>query len=135
MPIQTSKEAPHFEGSASSLEQYLEDIELICEDCQKNEDDQLIKWGIYYTDEKSAETWTTVRDGLPELPTWKAFKEAIQEIYPEAKLDRRHTIAALHAITNKHAAKVVSTETGLTEYHCEFSGTANCYNTVQTPTL
>ena len=125
MPIWTSKEALRFEGSTSGLERYLEDIKLICEDRQKNEDDQLIKWGIYYTDEKSANTWTTVRDGLPKPPTWKAFKEAIQEIYPEAQLDCHHTIAALRAITNKHAAKVVSTKTGLAEYHHEFSGTAN----------
>ena len=55
MPIRTSKEAPRFQGSASGLERYIEDIELLCADRQKSVDAELIRWAIYYTDEKSSD--------------------------------------------------------------------------------
>ena len=100
MPIRTSKDAPRFEGVASGLNRYLEDIKMICQDCERSGDEELIKWAVYYTNEKSADTWTATREALTEN-TWDAFKTAIGEIYPEAQPDRRHTIAALRAITEQ----------------------------------
>ncbi len=124
MPIRTSKEAPRFQGVASSLQRYLEDIEMICEDRQRSGAAELIKWAIYYTDEKSSETWTATKDALTEPNTWEDFKKAITEIYPEAQPDRRHTIAALRAITDRYSAQAIMSETSLAEYHREFSATA-----------
>ena len=124
MPIRTSKEAPRFQGVASTLERYLEDIEMICEDRERSGDAELIKWAIYYTDEKSSETWTTTRDALTSPKTWADFRTAISEIYPEAQPDRRHTIAALRIITDRYSSQAITSEAKLAEYHREFSATA-----------
>jgi len=124
MPIRTSKEAPRFQGAASGLERYLEDIEMTCEDRERSGDAELVKWAIYYTDEKSSETWTATRDALAEPKAWDDFKKAIREIYPEAQPDRRHTIAALRTITDRYSSQTITSETTLAEYHREFSGTA-----------
>lgn len=124
MPIRTNKEAPCFRGTAAGLERYLEDIELLCEDRQRSGDDELIRWAVYYTDEKSSDTFTAARDALSDPKTWDAFKEAIAEIYPEAQPDRRHTIAALHAVSDRFSAQIIASETTLAEYYREFSGTA-----------
>ena len=125
MPIRTSKEAPRFQGSASGLERYIEDIELLCADRQKSGDAELIRWAIYYTDEKSSDTWVATRDALESPKTWEDFKKAIQDIYPEAQPDRRHTISALRAITDRFQAQGVNSEMVLAEYFREFSSTAN----------
>jgi len=124
MPIRTNKEAPCFRGTAAGLERYLEDIEMICEDRQRSGDAELIKWAVYYTDEKSSEIWRATRDTLSDPKTWDTFKKGISEIYPEAQPDRHHTIAALHAISDRFSAQNVALETALAEYHREFSGTA-----------
>jgi hypothetical protein len=125
MPICTSKEAPRFEGAASGLDHYIEDIELLCADHQKLGDAELIRWAIYYTDEKSSDTWTATRDVINNPKTWEDFKKAIQDIYPEAQPNRRHTISALCAITDHFQAQGVNAETVLAEYFREFSSTTN----------
>ena len=124
MPIRTNKEAPCFQGSAAGLERYLEDIEMLCEDRQRSGDAELIRWAVYYTDEKSSEIWSTARDTLSDPKTWDAFKKVIANNYPEAQPDRRHTIAALYAISDRFSAQTVASETTLAEYYREFSGTA-----------
>jgi len=124
MPIRSSKEAPRFQGVASSLARYLEDVELTCDDRERSADEERIKWAIYYTDEKSSEIWTATRDALKEPHGWDAFKKAIAEIYPEAQPDRRHTIAALRAITDRYSSQAITSEVTLAEYHREFSATA-----------
>ena len=116
MPIRTSKEAPCFQGAASGLERYIEDIELLCADCQKSGDAELIRWAIYYTDKKSSDTCATTCDALENPKTWEDFKKAIQDIYPEAQPDRQHTISALHAITDRFQAQGVNSETVLAKY-------------------
>ena len=108
MPICTSKEAPRFQGAASGLECYIEDIELLCANHQKSGDVELIRWAIYYTDEKSSDTWAMTCDALDNPKTWEDFKKAIQDIYPEAQPNRWHAISALCAITDRFQAQGVN---------------------------
>ncbi|KAF8672530.1 hypothetical protein AX14_005552 [Amanita brunnescens Koide BX004] len=93
---------------------------MICQDREQSGDKELIKWAIYYTNKKSADTWTATREALTKN-TWDAFKKAIGEIYPEAQPNCHHTIATLHAITEQYVAKRVNTESILAEYHREFA--------------
>ena len=97
---------------------------MICNDRQHSGDAELIKWAVYYTNEKLSKIWTATWDALLDPKTWDAFKEAIAEIYPKAQLDHRHTIAALYTISNHFSAHSVTSETALAKYHREFSRTA-----------
>ena len=86
MPIRTSKEVPRFQGAASRLEHYIEDIELLCADRQKSGDAELIRWAIYYTNEKSSDTWVATRDALESPKTWEDFQNLFKISTPRLSL-------------------------------------------------
>lgn len=122
MPIRSSKEAPRFDGVATNLDRYLDDVELVC--LNRDRSAEIVKWAVYYTDEKSSGLWKTTRDSLADNTSWEAFKTAITKLYPEAKPENRHTIAALQSISSTFQAKQTMTGPALGEFHREFSETA-----------
>ena len=48
MPLRGTSLAPRFEGDPHELQQYLEDVELLCEDMQLFADEDRIQWAVRY---------------------------------------------------------------------------------------
>ena len=51
---------PHFEGDPHELQQYFEDVELLCEDAQLFADEDRIRWAVRYACHEDAELWSTL---------------------------------------------------------------------------
>ena len=62
MPLHTSPDAPRFCGAPVDLSCYLEEVQDLCQSCQRAANADLIKYAVYYTDESS---WNTFAAGLP----------------------------------------------------------------------
>ena len=82
MPLRTSQDAPRFCGDANDLSRYIAEVESLCQTRQHAADAELIKWACYYTDKKSWDTWTAIRDALASPASWLDFKAAIHDMYP-----------------------------------------------------
>ena len=48
MPLRGTSRAPRFEGDPQELQQYFEDVELLCEDAQLFADEDRIRWAVRY---------------------------------------------------------------------------------------
>jgi hypothetical protein len=78
MPLCTSQEAPCFWGAANSLNRYLATMEALCQDCQQNTGPELIKWTVYYADERSEDSFAAARDALTDPANWNEFKHTVR---------------------------------------------------------
>ena len=48
MLLRVTSRAPCFEGDPQELQQYFEDVELLCEDAQLFADEDRIRWAVRY---------------------------------------------------------------------------------------
>ena len=60
MPLRGSSHAPHFKGDPHELQQYFEDVELLCEDAQLFADEDRIRWAVRYAHREDAKLWSTL---------------------------------------------------------------------------
>ena len=78
---------PHFEGDPHELQQYFENVELLCEDVQLFADEDRIRWAVRYAFHKDAELWSTLP--LCARADWSAFKAEVTRFYPGVEEDDR----------------------------------------------
>ena len=83
MPLRTSQDVPHFHSATDNPSGYAEEVEVLCQSCQRTSDTEFIKYVIYYTDEESWNTWSDIRDTLDDPKSWQEFKTAICGLYPQ----------------------------------------------------
>ena len=60
MLLRTSQAAPRFCGTPDDLPRYLEEVQGLCQSCQRAADADLIKYAVYYADESSWNTFAAV---------------------------------------------------------------------------
>ena len=90
MPLRTSPDAPHFCGNANSLSHYLAEVEDLCQSRQRTTGPELIKYAVYYTDEKSWNIWDSAREVLTDPASWEDFKNAMHDLYPSYEVIHAH---------------------------------------------
>ena len=119
MPLQGTSCVPRFEGDPHELQQYFEDVELLCEDAQLFADEDRIRWAICYARCEDAELWSTLpsRAGAD----WCAFKAEVTRFYPGAEEDdRKYLRADLDRLVEVQAAGSMTSHRDLGEYVRKF---------------
>ena len=120
MPLQGTSRAPRFEGDPHELQQYFEDVELLCEDAQLFADEDRIQWAVRYACCEDAELWSTLPSHAG--PDWSAFKAEVTRFYPGAEEDdRKYLRTDLIRLVEAQAAGTMISHRDLGEYICKFT--------------
>ena len=119
MPLRGTSHAPRFEGDPQELQQYFEDVELLCEDAQLFADEDRIRWAVRYACCEDAELWSSLpsRAGAD----WSAFKAEVMRFYPGAEEDdRKYLRTDLDRLVEVQAAGSMTSRRDLGEYVRKF---------------
>lgn len=110
MPIRGSRNALHFSDDPRDLSDYLENVELTCQDKTLSTDADYIKWSIHYIKADQRRAWERcARPVAPSAgaaavaPTWDAFKTAIHTLYPGSVVTTRYEPADLESYARRQA--------------------------------
>ncbi|KZT31598.1 hypothetical protein SISSUDRAFT_973852, partial [Sistotremastrum suecicum HHB10207 ss-3] len=119
MPPPRTKGAPKFKGSASQLEDFLEEFEN-CADLAKLDDPARCIAVPKYCAQRS------IRGIWERLPTYKAqvwadFKTEIRAQYMQNDPDHLFTIKDLKKLVKDQKGKIINTLSGLSKYNNKFS--------------
>ena len=120
MPLRGSSRTPHFKGDPHELQQYFEDVELLCKDVQLFADEDRIQWAVRYACCEDAELWSTLpsRAGAD----WSAFKAEVTRFYPGVEEDdRRFLCTDLARLVEVQAAGTMTSCRDLGEYVRKFT--------------
>ena len=120
MPLRGTSRAPCFEGDPQELQQYFEDVELLCEDVQLFADEDRIQWAVRYARHEDAELWST----LPSCAgaDWSTFKAEVTRFYPGAEEDdRKYLRTDLIRLVEAQAAGTMTSRRDLGEYVHKFT--------------
>ncbi|KAG6325952.1 hypothetical protein ID866_13137 [Astraeus odoratus] len=117
MPLRGSSKASKFDGIAIDLVQFLEDIEMLCEDVEIDTPDDKIKWACHYASHDEAELWVTLP--AQQGNDWNAF-------YPGAEDDNhKYTCINLNGLVTAQAAVPMASHGMLSEYIRNFTHIAS----------
>ena len=120
MPLRGSSRALHFKGDPHELQQYFEDVELLCEDTQLFADEDRIQWAIRYARREDAELWSTLPSRVGA--DWSAFKAEVTCFYPGAEEDdRKYLRTDLIRLVEAQAAGTMTSRRDLGEYVRKFT--------------
>ena len=120
MPLRGTSRAPRFKGDPHELQQYFEDVELLCEDAQLFADEDRIRWAVRYARREDAELWSTLpsRAGAD----WSSFKAEVTRFYPGAEEDdRKYLHTDLIRLVEAQAAGTMTSRRDLGEYVRKFT--------------
>ncbi|TDL13233.1 hypothetical protein BD410DRAFT_735601, partial [Rickenella mellea] len=111
-------DAPHFQGSALDLVEFLDDYELLATQAQLSADEQCKR--LYkYASPKEGALWKLLTERMSQ--DWTAYRAAIVALYPGATSARQYTNADLRKFVNDHHANTaIRTIDDLGDYHREF---------------
>jgi len=85
MPLRGSSRAPEFDGDATELVRFFEDVKILCEDAELYSDAERIKWATRYASHSEVELWSTL--ALRSGTDWPAFMAEVKRFYPGAEDD------------------------------------------------
>ena len=119
MPLRGTSCAPRFEGDPHELQQYFEDVELLCEDTQLFADEDRIRWAVRYACREDAELWSSLPSHAGA--DWSTFKAEVMRFYPGAEEDdRKYLCADLDRLVEVQAAGSMTSHRDLGEYIRKF---------------
>ena len=90
MPLRQDRNAPRFEGDATLLSRYLEDIEEITEACGKV--GEQIRYAKYFCDLANERVFQSVEVETPGM-NWAEFRRALAERYTVQEEERRRGLS------------------------------------------
>ena len=120
MPLRGSSRAPEFDGDATELVRFFEDVEILCEGAELYSDAERIKWATRYASRSEAELWSILasRSGAD----WPAFMAEVKRFYPGAEDDDRKYIRSdLDRLVVAQASIPMSSRRELGEYIRKFT--------------
>lgn len=120
MPRRTDRGAPAFDGDASGLMRYFDDVRMCCEECGITDGKQIKKYLVRYTDATTAETWESLMEYEDENKTVQEFQNAITRLFPGMEPDRKYNVEDLAALVLEWQTKGIRTKTDLGEFHQAF---------------
>ena len=101
MPTRNHHSAPKFDGKATSLSPFLDEVEQLGEMCSLTFK-QKIEWAIRYAPNEERELWEMQESvGTEE---WEKFKKELFELYPGSSGERKYSIANLQSLIEKQAS-------------------------------
>ena len=112
MPFWQDQNAPRFEGEATLLSRYLEDIEEITEACGKVS--ERIRYAKYFCDPVNEKIFRSVEVGTPGM-SWGEFRRSLAELYTVQE-EERPTLRALEDMVWERARSGFKTRVDLVDY-------------------
>ena len=120
MLLRGTSRAPRFEGDPHELQQYFEDVELLCEDAQLFADEDRIRWAVHYARCEDAKLWSSLPSHAGA--DWSTFKAEVMHFYPGAEEDdRKYLRADLDRLVEVQAAGSMTSRRDLGEYIRKFT--------------
>ena len=116
MPLRQDRNAPRFEGDATLLSRYLEDIEEITEACGKV--GERIRYAKYFCDPANERVFQSVEVETPGM-NWAEFRRALAERYTVQE-EERPTLRALEDMVWERARSGFKTRADLVDYVRDF---------------
>ena len=123
MPLRKDRGALLFDGDASLLPRYLEDVEELTAACQRT--GERIKYAKYYCDPINEKVFAEVAagtvsaEGDDEDTIWEAFKKALLEQFT-VREEERHTIGTLEGLVLERAKRGFKTRDDVVDYVRDF---------------
>ncbi|KAF8996568.1 hypothetical protein BDZ89DRAFT_1148974 [Hymenopellis radicata] len=105
MPSRTDKSAPSFSGNPKDLEDYLEDVVRVCQDCGKNDEKDFVEAALHYLSADDREAWKTLPQSKASPLKWPAFKDAVMAIYPGSQTKGRYELTDLENLVADRSHK------------------------------
>ncbi|KAJ8496435.1 hypothetical protein ONZ45_g12446 [Pleurotus djamor] len=112
-------DAPKFSGRGIHLRRFFEDIEFLAVRAELTDEEDKIKWTLYYLEDVQWETWKNV---IPEAKgdDWSAFKLAVLRLYGEADEDSRYRIRDIKVLCEEQSQKPVGGVEDVLRYYHQF---------------
>lgn len=120
MPVRTHHSAPKFDGKPQLLSIFFDEVELLAKKCSEDEAG-MINWAIRYAPVEEIELWKAQPAAHAANKVWADFKNEIFALYPGSTGDRMHSVATLEILTEKQAAKEMTTSQQFGEYYRAFA--------------
>ncbi|KAF9026410.1 hypothetical protein BDZ89DRAFT_913629, partial [Hymenopellis radicata] len=120
MPSRTDKSAPSFSGNPKDLEDYLEDVVRVCQDCGKNDEKDFVEAALHYLSADDREAWKTLPQAKASPLKWPAFKDAVMAIYPGSQTKGRYELTDLENLVADQSHKAPRDLATLGEYTRSF---------------
>lgn len=118
MPSKNHSSAPKFDGKASNLSLFLDEVETLAATCSLTPK-QTIEWAIRYSPTESYELWSSL--DAAKGNDWDAFKTELCSFYPGSSGDRRYSVANLEMVVEKQAGTPITTAEQFGAYYRSFN--------------
>ncbi|TDL16943.1 hypothetical protein BD410DRAFT_730670 [Rickenella mellea] len=120
MPARSHHSAPRFDGAASQLSRFFEDVEIAAHDVVLSEEDT-ITWATRYARREDAELWTALPAYAAVPKVYQNFKTAVLALYPGADLTRQYRMQDMDDLVAERARKPITSRLKLGVYSRAFS--------------
>ena len=118
MPSKNHSLAPKFDGKASNLPLFLDEVENLAT-MHSLTPRQTIEWAIRYCPTESYELWSSL--DAAKGNDWATFKTELCGYYPGSTGDRRYSVANLEMLVEKQAASPITTSEQFGAYYRAFN--------------
>lgn len=117
MPVKTHPTAPRWDGKASRLSDFLEDVKALA-DTNRLPDADAIKAALRYAPSEDSEAWQYTDGSLAS--SWAAFVSDVLALYPGATDRQRYTFRALETLVSEQATVPMQTPSDLAQFYRRF---------------
>ena len=121
MPMRNERAAPTFDGSnAHELPRFFEDLESLMERASITSDKEKKKQVLKYVDIHTELMWKILPEFSDDNKTYKEFKEAILDQYPDATGDYIYSIRDMDILISESQRIGIATMQDMSDYHVQF---------------
>ncbi|KAF8800844.1 hypothetical protein BYT27DRAFT_7227300 [Phlegmacium glaucopus] len=119
MPAPSHHSAPKFDGKATSLIRFLDEISQLGKTSGLSDKD-LIEWTLRYAPSDDYELWSMMPAVKVTPPSWNDFKDELTKLYPGATGDRKYSVIDLELLAEKQATVPMKSQAQFGEYFRAF---------------
>ena len=119
MPTRSSPNAPKFNGKASDLIRFFEEVTELAGAASLS-DERAIAAALRYAPVDDAETWMTLPEADASPANFDAFVEAVKVLYPGCETTGQYTLGDLDIVIREQRRKSMPTQDDLGEYFRKF---------------
>ena len=121
MPMRNERAAPTFDGSnPHELPRFFEDLESLMERALITSETEMKKQVLKYVDIHTKLMWKIFPEFINANNTYKEFKDAILDQYPDATGDYIYSIRDMDMLIGERQRVGIATMQDMSDYHLQF---------------